>query len=281
MLIKYTTDDVDKQKFVVGNYYRWEMIDNKDIKLQINEYHKLLEELRAKKIELPEWFVVGLLIEKLPDSWSGYKQQLKHKQKQLSLVDLITHIIIEDTNRKEQKATKAKQMTTKANLVLTQKGTNIKLKNSDNKLKIYNPHTLKKKGTCYVCGKLGHYAPQCRKRVKIGNNGNPLKANLVEGDDIINVVVSQANMVTSSKNWVVDSSATRHICANVDAFTSYTLVGDDEKVIYHGDSHTAQVLGKGKVMLKLTSGKILALNEHVPNIFSKFSFCCSIGKSRG
>ena len=57
------------------------MIDNKDIKLQINEYHKLLEELRAEKIELLEQFVVELLIEKLPNSWSDYKQQLKHKHK--------------------------------------------------------------------------------------------------------------------------------------------------------------------------------------------------------
>ena len=55
------------------------MVDNKNIKLQINEYHKLLEELRDEKIELFEQFVVGLLIEKLLDSWSDYKQQLKHK----------------------------------------------------------------------------------------------------------------------------------------------------------------------------------------------------------
>ena len=34
MLKKYTSDDVGKKKFVVGNYYKWEMIDNKDIKLQ-------------------------------------------------------------------------------------------------------------------------------------------------------------------------------------------------------------------------------------------------------
>ena len=39
------------------------MVDNKDIKLQINEYHKLLEELRVEKIELPELFIAGLLIE--------------------------------------------------------------------------------------------------------------------------------------------------------------------------------------------------------------------------
>ena len=78
-LTKYTDEDVGKQNFVVGNYYKWEMVDNNDIKLQINECHKLLEELRAEKIELPEQFVIGLLIEKLPDSWSDYKQQLKHK----------------------------------------------------------------------------------------------------------------------------------------------------------------------------------------------------------
>ena len=76
---KYTVEDVGKQKFVVGNYYKWEMVDNKDIKLQINEYNKLLEELRAENLELLEQFVAGLLIEKLPDSWSDYKQQLKHK----------------------------------------------------------------------------------------------------------------------------------------------------------------------------------------------------------
>ena len=54
MLKKYMAEDVGKHKFVVGNYYKWEMVDNKDIKLQINEYHKLLEELKAEKIELPE-----------------------------------------------------------------------------------------------------------------------------------------------------------------------------------------------------------------------------------
>ena len=67
---------------------------------------------------------------------------------------------------------------------------------------------------------------------------------------------------------MVDSSATRHICANKYTFTSYTTVGDDEKVVYLGDSKTAQVLAKGKVMLKLTLGKTLAFSNvlHVPNI---------------
>ena len=103
---------------------------------------------------------------------------------------------------------------------------------------------------------------------------------MVEIDDTIVVVISQANMVTNSKNWVVDSGATRHICANRDVFTSYSLVGNDEKVVYLGDSHTAQVLGKGKIMLKLTSGKTLTLSDvlHVPNIKANLVSIALLGK---
>lgn len=54
------------------------MIKDKDIKIQINEYNKL-----------PDEFVLELLIEKLHQSWTNYKQQLKHIH--MSLTNLITH----------------------------------------------------------------------------------------------------------------------------------------------------------------------------------------------
>ena len=44
MITKYTAEDAGKQKFVIGKFYHWEMMDDKDIKIQINEYHKLLED---------------------------------------------------------------------------------------------------------------------------------------------------------------------------------------------------------------------------------------------
>ena len=99
---------------------------------------------------------------------------------------------------------------------------------------------------------------------------------------MIVVVVSQANMMTNSKNLVVDYGTTRHICANKYAFTSYTLVGDNEKFVYLGDSHTAQFFRKGKVMLKLTSRKTLTLNEmlHVPNIRANLVSIALLGKVR-
>ena len=292
--LKYTAEDAGKQKFVIGNFYRWEMNEEKDIKSQINEYHKLIEDLKAEKIILQEEFVAGILIEKLPESWSDYKQQLKHKHKQLTLAELITHIIIEDTNRKELQAARAKALAMKANLVqhnsynnnkrYTHKPHSTGSKNDYNnafKPKMTNPNFKKKKGNCYVCGKPGHHAPQCRKRMRNDNPPKP-QANLVgdENDDIIVAVISQVNLVANVKDWVVDSGATRHICANRDAFTSYSPVGDGEEQVYLGDSRTANVLGKGKVLLKLTSGKTLALNDvlHVPNIRTNLVSVSLLGK---
>ena len=54
----------------------------------------------------------------------------------------------------------------------------------------------RKKGARFVCGKPGHFVPQCKYRVVRNDNPPKPRANLVEGDDIIVVVISQVNVVT-------------------------------------------------------------------------------------
>jgi len=93
------------------------MIEDKDIKIQINEYHKLLENIKVENIILPDEFVSELPIKKLTSSWTDYKQQLKHRHKKMSLHELITHIIVEDTNRHECAIVRAKALLAKANIV--------------------------------------------------------------------------------------------------------------------------------------------------------------------
>jgi len=66
MVLKYTTENARKKNFIIGNYYCWTVSEEKDIKDQTNEYHKLLGELKTENIPLPYEFVAGILIEKLP-----------------------------------------------------------------------------------------------------------------------------------------------------------------------------------------------------------------------
>ena len=76
--------------------------------------------------------------------------------------------------------------------------------------------------------------------------------------------------------------ATRHIHGNRSAITSYTTVKEGEEQVFMGDSRSSLVIGKGKVLLKLTSGKLLALSDvlHVPDIHWNLASVSLLGKAR-
>ncbi|OIT39136.1 hypothetical protein A4A49_57349, partial [Nicotiana attenuata] len=113
-------------------------------------------------MSLPEKFAAGVLIEKLPDSWSDYKNNLKHKQKNFTIEEIVTHILIEDSNRKE--SAKARMTTLKANLVQSSNNNRKRYENKSQGCKPKNPNLKRKKGSCFVCEKPGHHASQCKYR---------------------------------------------------------------------------------------------------------------------
>jgi len=135
----------------------------------------------------------------------------------MSLPDLITHVIIEDTNRKKCVVARAKTLSTKANMVDDKPTPKWYEKKLDYKKK-YNykfshPNgtnsTFKKNGNFFVCGKPTPNAPQCKHRAK---NDNPSKVDIAEGEDTIIVVVSQVNIVTNVNKSLADSRATKLMC---------------------------------------------------------------------
>ena len=93
------------------------MTKDKDVSSQIHDYHLLINDLAIEDIKLPEHFVAGYLVETLPESWKDYKNNMKHKMKQMSLKDVIIHIRIEEQNRNRDKVEKPKELSSKANVV--------------------------------------------------------------------------------------------------------------------------------------------------------------------
>ena len=80
--------------------------------------------------------------------------------------------------------------------------------------------------------------------------------------------IIEANLVCNIAEWVVDTGATRHVCADKELFQEFEEVIDGD-IIYMGNFATVGVCGKGKILLKLTSRKTLALNNvlYVPSIW--------------
>ena len=85
------------------------------------------------------------------------------------------------------------------------------------------------------------------------------------------------NIIT---DWVVDIGATRHICFSKQLFLNYEEEIDEENV-YLGDFGTARVTGKGKILLKFTSGKSLALQSvlHVLDMCRNLMFGFLLNKA--
>ncbi|XP_070010365.1 uncharacterized protein [Nicotiana sylvestris] len=74
-------------------------------------------------------------------------------------------------------------------------------------------------------------------------------------------------IVGNPKKWWIDSGATRHVCAVREAFATYAPIGPEE-TLSMGNAATAKIEGCGKIFLKMTSGKVVTLNNvlHVPEI---------------
>ena len=94
-------------------------------------------------------------------------------------------------------------------------------------------------------------------------------------------MVCEAHLVTKVKGWVVDSACTRHIGAFKEEFSSYTPMTEGIECVYVGDNRSVSVSGKGKVLLKLTSGKTLSLNNviHVPHFHHNLISVHLLGKA--
>ncbi|XP_074302865.1 uncharacterized protein LOC141637055 [Silene latifolia] len=280
---KYGADDAGKKKYVVGQLLGFQMVDDKPIMEQVHVYENWCADVTNEGMKLDEIFLSNVLLEKFPPSWNEYRNHLKHKKKDLSLQELIGHMRTEEANCLKDKLVQLSLTTTKANLVETggssrddkykgkgkakagqgqSKGQNAKKSGQG---KFTKPASKIQKSSqnlvCYVCGKTGHKAYQCpQKKVAA-------EANVAEKDDIIAAVVVEANLVANASDWILDTGASRHLCANKDLFAEFEDVADGE-CVYMGNSSSAVITSKGNIFLKLTSGKTLALNNvlYVPTL---------------
>ena len=262
---KYKTEDAGAKKFVIGKFLKYNMADTKTVIKQVEEIQVLIHELHAEGYAISEQFQVGPIIEKLPPSWRDFKVYLKHKRREMTMEDLILRLRVEEDHRKGDSVDGARANVIESEPSTKQKFQKFKGKKMS-KLKPKGKDFKKIKGNCWVCGKAGHKAQECRHR-KDQTVTRTNQAHVHEFDDNLVAVVTETNMVSNVKGWWIDTGATRHICGDKNLFSEYKHMDDGEK-LYMGNSSASNVEGKGNVLLKFTSGKVVTLTDvlHVPEI---------------
>ncbi|XP_070005782.1 uncharacterized protein [Nicotiana sylvestris] len=191
-----------------------------------------------------EAFQVAVMIEKLSPLWKDFKNHLKHERKEMSLEDLIVRLRIKEDNKAAEKKGHENSAIMGANIV--EDTSQNKRKGKQASRPKSNPSKKRFNGNCYNCEKAGHKSTECRAPKKDKKKG-------------------QANMVENHED--VDDLCTMLFECNLEAFATYALVGPEE-TLSMGNVATAKIEGCGKIFLKMTSGKVVTLNNvlHVPEI---------------
>jgi hypothetical protein len=225
---KYGVFDVGSELYVMEQFCDYKMVDDCSVVEQAHEIQSLAKKLKSFKCVLPDKFVAGGIIAKMPPTWMDFATSLKHKRKEFSIADLIDSLDVEEKARVKDTRGKGVVGTSSANVV--QKNNSNKSHNKKKKNKQENPTKTKQatnfkkknKGNCFVCGDPSHFASECENHKW---KGNKKSANMVIGEtvgtsrygNILPIVLS----VCHSSEWWIDTGANIHVCADISLFSSY------------------------------------------------------------
>ncbi|GKE05835.1 zinc finger, CCHC-type containing protein, partial [Tanacetum coccineum] len=170
-----------------------------------------------------------------------FKHTLKHGKDDLSLVQLGSHLHIEESLRAQDSDKGKGKEVTGPSVNMVEEGKNKNNKQNKGKKRDFKEHgsgsdsNKKPKLECWNCGKTGHFKRDCHS----GNKKKQMWAVLMP-----------------IEWWMI--GATTHVCKDRCRFKTYEQV-EDGYVLYMGDDHFALVHGKGSVVLEFSLGKSITL----------------------
>jgi hypothetical protein len=86
---KFGVFDAGSELYVMEQLCEYKMVENRSIVEQAHEIQALAKELEHFPCVLPDKFVAGGIITKLPPSWKDFATSLKHKRQEFNVADLI------------------------------------------------------------------------------------------------------------------------------------------------------------------------------------------------
>ncbi|RLN33692.1 retrotransposon protein, putative, Ty1-copia subclass, expressed [Panicum miliaceum] len=167
LVAKYDATDPGSELYTMESFHDYSMVNNRSVLEQAHEIQVLVKELELLKCPLPDKFVVGRMIAKLPSSWRNFATTLKHKRQEISVENLIASLDVEEKARAKDASEKGGGAHSSANMVQKNKGKKKgKTVTKPNKTTTFKKNkTTNAKGACFTCGNGGHFARVCPYRV--------------------------------------------------------------------------------------------------------------------
>ncbi|CAM8956477.1 unnamed protein product [Rhodiola kirilowii] len=282
---KYMQEDALSKKFLMSNFNSYKMVDSRPVMEQFNELTRILGQFTQYGMKMDDAISVSSIIDKLPPSWKDFKRTLKHKKEEMSLEELGGELCVKESIRMQEDVKPKETIESSSVHMVEDKGGLRKFKRK----KRFNENfgskfTKKSKGSCWICGKPGHYKSDCRMakakkgnmKVNVGDKGKEKYPSNLQDQISLSSYNSDVNYVSliaeafyvqdDEVAWWIDSGANKYVCKDRHCFKTYETVKG--VVLHMGNESTAPILGQGTVVLEFSSGKTLELLNvlHVPLI---------------
>jgi hypothetical protein len=93
---KFDVSDAGSELYIMEQLFDYKMVENRPIVEHVHEIHALAKELQQFPCVLPDKFMVGDIIAKLPPSWTDFATTLKYKRQEFSVTELIGSLDVEE-----------------------------------------------------------------------------------------------------------------------------------------------------------------------------------------
>jgi hypothetical protein len=191
------------------------------------QIQQLAKELQPFPCVLPDKFVAGCIIAKLPQSWRDFATSLKHKRQEFSITGLIGSLDVEEKARAKDTRMKglglegssSDNVVQKKNFHPQKKAKGKSEKVNANQTTSFKKKKTNKKGECFVCGGADQWAKDCLQcKDKQKKTTNVVTPNTKGG---ATRYMPLALLVYHLADWWIDTGANIHVCADISLFSSY------------------------------------------------------------
>nr|CCI55375.1 PH01B035L11.20 [Phyllostachys edulis] len=125
---KFGVSDGGSELYLMEQYHDYRMVDSRSVVEQVHEIQSMATELEYFKCVLPDKFIAGGIIAKLPPSWRNFSTSLKHKRQEFSVENLIGSLDVEEKKRAKDTYTRGNEEHSSANVVQKKNGQTQKFK---------------------------------------------------------------------------------------------------------------------------------------------------------
>ncbi|GJU86685.1 zinc finger, CCHC-type containing protein [Tanacetum coccineum] len=283
---KYMAEDASSKKFLVSKFTNYKTTDSRPVMKQYNELLGILGRFTQHKMNMDEAIQISYIIDKLLPFWKDFKHTLKQLKEELTLVELGSHLRIEESLRVHDSDKPKGNYVAGPSVVNIVEHNNSSRYNDNKGKRKHHDNTRadpnkKAKPICCKCGKTSHIKRDC-KGVNVGNKANGLgtkgsvdgSSNSLKGQNMFNkslqvyyvTCVSEAYFVQNDDvTWWVDSRATVHMCKDRCWFKTYESLNDGS-ILHIGNESTALVHGRGCIDLRFN-----IVNDNIASAFMSTS----------